>query len=72
MLPLKPRTSNLEPDFFDYFRGAIGAAAVHDEDLVETEPRRARERTRQRLLLVQGGNDDGDLHESKELMAYGL
>jgi hypothetical protein len=30
------------------------------------------QRIRQRLLLVQRGDDDGNFHESKELMAYGL
>jgi hypothetical protein len=40
----------------------VAAASIHDEDFVKAESRNLRERGRQGLFLVQGGDDDGDLH----------
>ena len=56
------RVSRLVPERSNDLDRSIAAAAVHNEDFVETEPRRARERVRQRPLFIQSGNDDGDLH----------
>lgn len=59
---LKPRTSNLEPERHGNVASLIAAAAVHDNNVVKSKRGCALQRLRQRLLLVQRGDDDGDLH----------
>ena len=45
----------------------VGGSVVHDDDRVDLVARQAGDHVCDRILFVQGGDDDGDFHDSSPL-----